>query len=118
MKIEELTSKHELSEELQADIAKVVQGAEDRIRTDYTKQIKELEKLKPQEKTDVEIELESAKQQLKEYEFKASLSKLGVADDLSKYLKSDINLEEFSEFYKGFPIIRMRSQILLLVVTR
>lgn len=100
MKIEDLIEKHSLSDEAKTDIEKMVQGAEDRVRTDYSKQLKELEKFKPVEKTDIEIELESAKLQLKEYEFKSNLNKLGVKDDLAKYLKSDINLEEFDEFYQ------------------
>ncbi|MFI3325938.1 MAG: hypothetical protein R3Y35_07165 [Clostridia bacterium] len=100
MKIEELITKHTLSDEIKADIEKLVQSAEDKIRTDYSKQVKELEKFKPIEKSNLEIELEQTKQQLKEYEFKSDLNKLGVKDDLAKYLKTDIDLDEFNEFYK------------------
>lgn len=30
------------------------------------------------------------------------LKEIGVSDDLAKYLKSDIDLDEFGTFYKGF----------------
>jgi hypothetical protein len=53
MKLEEFITKYtDLSDEEKSDLQKVVQGHEDAIRTEYSTQIKELEKFKPKEKSD------------------------------------------------------------------
>lgn len=103
MKLEEFTTKYqELSEEQKEDLTKLIQGEQDVIRTEYSKQIKELEKFKPIELTAEQIELAQLKKELTETKFQKSLKDINVKDDLVKYLKSDINIEEFKGFYEQF----------------
>ena len=100
--IKELEINEEQAQKRNDAIATSIQSETDKVRTSYTKQIKELEKYKPVEKSDSEIELENLKKELADTRFKSSLKELGVDDNLSKYLKSDIDMDEFKSFYKGF----------------
>lgn len=106
MKLQELIEELKLNEEQTELIKKFQQSTEDVIRTDYSKQLKavndELVKFKPVEKTAEQIELEQLKKELAETKFQKNLKEIGVKDDLSKYLKSDINIEEFKGFYENF----------------
>lgn len=112
MKIEELQEKLELNDEQMELVSKFQQSTEDRIRTDYSKQIKTLEDekselnttiegLKPIEKTEQELELEQTKNELAQMRFKASLNEIGVNDTLTDYLRQDIDLDAFKSVYEA-----------------
>ena len=92
----------EQSKKLNEVADKMIQSSNDRIRTEYAKRIKELEQYNPVEKSQEQIELEQLKKELADTRFAKSLKDLGVDDSIAKYLSSDINLDEFSEVYKGF----------------
>lgn len=106
MKIEELIEALKLNEEQTELVKKFQQSCEDVIRTDYSKQLKavndELIKYKPVEKSAEQIELEQLRQELAETKFQKSLKEIGVKDDLSKFLRQDIDVEEFRGFYEQF----------------
>lgn len=106
MKIEELIEVLKLNEEQAELVKKFQQSTEDVIRTDYSRQLKavndELVQYKPIEKSATEIELEQLKKELAETKFQKSLKDIGVKDDFTKYLKQDIDVEEFKEFYEQF----------------
>lgn len=89
-------------------LGKFVQSKEDKLRTEKSNEIKtlqtEVEKYKPREKTEQEIEYESLKAELKGLKFKASLKEKGVAESLADYLKSDIDIDAFSETMKGLQV--------------
>ena len=92
----------ELTEEQEKSIEKLIQSKEDSLRTKYTQQIKDLEQYKPKEKTEQEIEFENAQNELKELKFKLAIKEKGIDENLSKFLKSDIDFDEFSNVFKGF----------------
>ena len=92
----------EMFEKLNSAVDKTIQSENDKIRTEYSKKVKELEKFKPIEQTSEQIELANLKKELADTKFSKSLKDFGVEDSLSKYLKSDIDVEEFGNFYKGF----------------
>jgi hypothetical protein len=101
MKFEELKTKYsDMDADMLADIEKVVQGETDAVRTEYSKQLKDLEKYKPHEKSDVEKQLDEANSKLAVYEFGNKLKQKGLNTELSKFLKSDIDLDEFSKLYQ------------------
>lgn len=104
--LEELTQELGLNEEqtqkLTEEVTKSIQSETDKVRTEYSKKVKELEKFKPVEKSEMEIELENTKKELETIRFLSSLKQLGVTDDLAKYIRQDIDIEEFSQFYRGF----------------
>lgn len=110
-----------LTEEQLANVQKLLQSHEDRIRTDYSKKLKdaetELAKYKPKEQTDAEKALESriaaleAKEQelankekamtiaskLKEHELPEDLAKfLNVTDDM------DSTIDEVAKMFGGY----------------
>ena len=96
MKLQEFTEKYkEMDETTMADITKLIQGETDAIRTEYSTKLKDLEKYKPKEKTDEQIELEKAKQELAQFKFEKTVKDKGLNTDFSKYLKSDADLEAF-----------------------
>lgn len=106
MNLEELQQELNLSEEQVETVKKFQQSTEDRIRTDYSQKLKdansELEKLKPHEKSDTEIELEQLKKELAETKFQKSLKEIGVDDTMAKFIKSDANMEELKTFVDSF----------------
>ena len=99
--VQELNLNEEQSQKLEDAVTKLNQSSNDKIRTEYSQKLRELEQYKPVEKSDAEIELESLKKELAETKFQKSLKDIGVSDDLGKYLRSDIDLEAFKEIYKG-----------------
>ena len=103
MKLQEFKEayKEKMDEATLADIEKVVQGESDAIRTEYSGKLKDLEQYKPKEKTDEQIELEKAKQELAQFKFEKTVKDKGLNADLAKYLKSDVDLDEFSKFYSA-----------------
>ena len=97
MKLQEFKEayKEKMDEATMADIEKVVHGESDAVRTEYSGKIKDLEQYKPKEKTDEQIELEKAKQELAQFKFEKTVKDKGLNADFSKYLKSDADLEAF-----------------------
>lgn len=112
MKIEEIEG---LTEEQLVDIQRIIQSAEDKVRTEKTQKIKELEtelqQYKPIEKTEVELQLEARiaeleqrehniKAQEREVQLQGKLKEKGLDIQLLKYLNvgedADTFLEEFS----------------------
>lgn len=109
MKLEELQGFNEEQLEM---IKKVIQGETDRVRTDYTAKIKELEKYKPVEKTPQEIALEerlkavedkekAIAQMERQSQLQAKLQEKGLDSQLYKYLNvgddADTFINEFAE---------------------
>lgn len=109
MKLEELQG---FSEEQLEQIKKVIQSETDRVRTDYTTKIKDLEKYKPVEKTPQEIALEERlkaledrekviQQQERQAQLQAKLQEKGLDSQLYKYLNvgddADTFINEFAE---------------------
>lgn len=104
-----------LTEEQIADIQKIIQSAEDRIRTEKTQRIKELEaellEYKPIEKSEAEKQLEARivqleerekniKAQEREIQLQSKLKEKGLDIQLLKYLNigedADTFLDEFA----------------------
>lgn len=106
MTLEELTQELNLNEDAVGKLSKLIQSETDKVRTDYSQRLKlaneEIEKFKPKEPTPAQIEFENTKKELNQLKFAMKLKEIGVSDDLAKYLKSDIDLDEFGTFYKGF----------------
>lgn len=97
MKLEDLNIQ---DKELLENLKKVVQGAEDTVRTEYSKKIKELEKKLPKEKSPEELSLEERLKALEDREIeltkrekKANVGNMlkdkGLNDKLSNYLNVD-----------------------------
>lgn len=103
---EELKEELQLSDEVIGKLTEVankaIQSETDKVRTEYSKKVKELEQYKPKEKSAEQIELEQLKSELANTKFQKSLNDIGVSNDMAKYLKSDIDLDEFKTFYEGF----------------
>lgn len=94
------------------DFDKAIQAAEDRVRTKYSKAVKDLEKkvaeLTPVEKTEAELAIErrvaelerkehEAEAKAKEISLKAALQTHGIDTDLVDYLKTDADADAFSK---------------------
>lgn len=103
---EELKNEYGLSDECVGAFEKIVQSETDKVRTDYSQKLKnaneQIESLKPKEKTKEELELETLRAELSRTKFNSKLKDLGVDDKLANYLKSDIDIDEFGEYYKQF----------------
>lgn len=109
MKLEDLKG---FSEEQMEQIKKVVQGETDRVRTDYTTKIKELEQYKPVDKTPQEIALEERLKALEDKEkeiankerqsqLQSKLQEKGLDSKLVKWVRFDdenfdTQLDEFA----------------------
>ena len=104
MKIEDLNLEGEVLE----NVTKLIQSETDRVRTEYSQKIKELEKYKPKEKTQEEKNLEERLKALEDKERalneKERLNKLsdelknkGVNGELANYLNvtEDTDLETY-----------------------
>lgn len=93
----------------QAEFDKKIQGEGDRVRTEYSKKVKELEakvkELTPVEKTEAEIDFENRLAALEAREKKAalldSLTANGISHEFADYFKSDADIETFSKIYKS-----------------
>lgn len=92
----------EMYEQLNSAVDKEIQSSNDRIRTEYSKKLKELEQYKPIEKSAEQIELETLKKELADTKFSKTLKDIGVDDSLAKFIKSDCDIEELGTFIKGF----------------
>lgn len=97
MKLEDLNIE---DKELLDNLKKVIQGAEDSVRTEYSKKLKELEKKLPKPKTEEEKSLEERLKALEDREIELSkrekranasnlLKDKGLDTKLSKYLSLD-----------------------------
>lgn len=110
-----------LSEEQKTEVQKLLQSHEDRIRTDYSKKLKdaetELAKYKPQEKSESEKKLEEriAALEAKEQELANKEKAMTIAEklkskdlpqDLAKFLNVtddvDSTIEEVSKMFGGY----------------
>lgn len=91
------------------ELAKRIQSETDKVRTKYSKQIKEFEskikELTPVEKSQTEIEIENRLHALEERERKIalneSLTAKGLSTEFGGYLKDDTDIEAFSKFFNG-----------------
>ena len=92
----------EMFEQLNNAVDKSIQSETDKVRTEYSKKVKELEQYKPVEKSAEQIELETLKKELADTKFQKSLKDIGVDDNLAKFIKSDCDIDELSTFVKGF----------------
>lgn len=108
MKLEEITG---LNDEQIEMIKKVIQSETDRVRTEYSKQIKDLEQYKPKEKTQAEIDLEARLKALEDREkeiatkerqaqIQAKLQEKGFDSELANYVRFDD--ENFDTQLDGF----------------
>ena len=72
---------------------KAIQSAEDKIRTDYSKKVKDLESKLPPQKTEKELELETKEKELlakeREYKIKDMLEINQLPTGLSKYISAE-----------------------------
>lgn len=93
---EDLKEKYSFTDEQVEELTKVVQSETDKVRTKYTTEIKELEKFKPIEKTEEQIELEKAKAELNELKFKTELKSKGINEEFAMLLKTDCDLSNLS----------------------
>lgn len=89
-----------LNEEQMSGVQKIIQSKEDKLRTEYTKQIKELKDKLPVEKSETEIELENRLKTLEDKEkalqkqeqqakLNKSLEEKGLNPQLSNYLNME-----------------------------
>lgn len=97
MKLEDLNIE---DKELLENLKKVIQGAEDTVRTEYSKKLKELEKKLPKQKSPEELSLEERLKALEDREIELTkrekmanvgnmLKDKGLDTKLSKYLSLD-----------------------------
>ena len=103
--IKELNLNEEQAGQLTEFINKRVQSESDKIRTEYSGKLAELEKYKPKELTDEQKELESAKKELADLKFKSSLKNIGVSDDMAEFIKSDVDMTSSRNFMRGSSLI-------------
>lgn len=109
MKLEDLTGFNDEQLEM---VKKVIQSETDRVRTEYSKQIKDLEQYKPKEKSQAEIDLENRLKALEDREkeiankerqsqLQAKLQEKGLDSQLYKFLNvgddADTFINEFAE---------------------
>lgn len=91
----------EMFEQLNDALTKEVQSSNDKIRTEYSKKVKELETYKPIEKSAEQIELDNLRKELADTKFAKSLKDIGVEDNLAKFIKSDCDITELNTLVKG-----------------
>ena len=81
------------------DYAKAIQSAEDKIRTAYSKKIKELESKLPKQKSDAEIDFENRLKALEAREKKIALieklNKKNIDNSIADFLKDDVDIDKF-----------------------
>ncbi len=104
---------------------KVIQSSQDKLRSKYSKEIKDLQakikELSPVQKSDAEIELENRLTELenkqKEVEAKEKLINLrttlqakNIDANLADYVKSDIDIDKFSALVNGIVDSRIKTE--------
>lgn len=89
MNIEELN----LTEEVKEKVEKLIQAEADRVRTEYSKKVKELEKYKPEEENEITKKLKELEDREKELNKRDSVNKIteslknkGLDGQLTKFL--------------------------------
>lgn len=110
MELQEL----KLNEEQLEGVQKIIQSETDKVRTDYSKKIKEYEDKLPKEKTEQEIDLEERLKAIEEKEkalakqeqlngLSKQLSDKGLNEELAKYLNvnEDTQLDEIFNLIMG-----------------
>ncbi|SHK06333.1 hypothetical protein [Paramaledivibacter caminithermalis] len=79
------------------EVTKLLQSETDKVRTEYSKKVKELESKLPPEKSEKELELEKKEQELlaKERHFKVreTLEKNQLPSELAKFLTAEEDVE-------------------------
>lgn len=100
MKFQDLFKEGMTVEEFNEVVEKVVQSETDRVRTEYSTKIKEIETKIPQDKTEEEIALEqrikAVEEKEKQYKLIDILEQKKLPRELSKYLS--VNEEQFDTF--------------------
>ena len=92
------------------DYAKAIQSAEDKLRTNYSKQIKDLQeqisKLTPTQKSQSEIDFENGLHTLEAKEKKMqlyeTLQSKNIDKSLADFLKDDVDIDKFSTVFENF----------------
>lgn len=92
----------------QDELNKKLQSESDKVRTQYSKKVKELEakikELTPVEKSETELDLERRLSEIEAREAKMnfldSLKENDISSEFADYLKSDSDLSKFAEVYK------------------
>lgn len=92
----------------QGELNKKLQGAADKIRTEYSKKVKELQakidELTPAQKSEAEIDLEKRIAELEAKEKRMnlldSLAENGIDKGFADYFKSDADIKAFATVYK------------------
>jgi hypothetical protein len=90
------------------ELAKKLQGAGDKVRTEYSKKVNELKakiaELTPAEKSEAELDLERRIAELEAKEKRValldSLSENGIDKGFADYFKSDADIKAFAAVYK------------------
>lgn len=93
----------------QADYEKKIQSETDKVRTEYSKKVKELEakikELTPVTKSESEIDFENRLAALEAREKALNLSdalnKKGISNELSKFLRDDVDVEALAGVIEG-----------------
>lgn len=105
MTLEEITNELQLNDEQTEILKKFQQSTEDRVRTNYSEKIKvlesELKKNKPVELTEEQQTIKELKKELQKERFNNQLKGLGVSDDMAQFLKTDLDLDKFKDFYSN-----------------
>ncbi len=96
MKLEELQG---FSEEQLEQIKKVIQSETDRVRTDYTQQLKDLEQYKPIEKSQAELDIEARLKAIEDRE-KAIATKEAEEQFTTKFKEKGLPLQLAKYFNK------------------
>lgn len=100
MDIKELFKENMSVEEFEGVITKAVQSSNDKLRTDYSKQLKELENKLPKQMTDEEKAIQDRltvlEQKEKHLEFKEKLQTKGLPLELLNLVGSDDHIELLS----------------------
>lgn len=102
------------------DFDKAIQSAEDRLRTSYSKQMKELQDKLPKEKSkseiDIETKIKALEDKQKEIDRKEkylnlqdTLSSKNLPKELSDYLKDDIDMDKFESVVNTFVTNKTKS---------
>lgn len=93
----------------QVDYDKKIQSETDKVRTEYSRKIKELEskikELTPKTKTEAEIDFENRLAALEAREkamnMSDALSKKGISNELSSFLRDDVDVEALAAVIEG-----------------
>lgn len=101
----------------QVDFDKKIQSETDKVRTEYSRKIKDLEnkikELTPATKTEAEIDFENRLAALEAREkamnLSDALSKKGISNELSSYLRDDVDVEALATVIDGIVGHKLKS---------